>query len=99
MGPVAFVQAAASAGGKDLGTMTYSSSTSIEILAPRANVWTAITRPDLVKRYLFGTDLKTNWKIGAPMIFRGEWNGNAYEDRGTVLELEPMERLSYNYWS
>jgi uncharacterized protein YndB with AHSA1/START domain len=79
--------------------MSFSSSTSVDIQAPREKVWRALTEPALVKQYLFGTELETTWQIGAPLVFRGEWEGKAYEDRGTVLAFEPMRALVYNYWS
>jgi uncharacterized protein YndB with AHSA1/START domain len=79
--------------------MSYSASASIVINAPRAKVWEAITQPELVKAYFFGTDLKTDWKVGSAMTFSGEWDGQTYEDRGTVLGFEPMTRLSFDYWS
>ncbi len=73
--------------------------TRLTINAPVEKVWSALTRPDLVKQYFFGTDLVTTWQVGAPIFFRGEWDGNAYEDKGTVLEFNPLKRLRYNYWS
>lgn len=79
--------------------MSYTASASIVIRAPRAKVWDAITKPELVKQYFFGTSLVTDWTLGSPLFFRGEWDGKAYEDRGTVLTFEPPRSLSFNYWS
>ena len=73
--------------------------TSITIAAPIDKVWTALTHPELVKQYFFGTQLVTDWKVGSPIFFRGEWEGKPYEDKGTVLEFSPNHRLRYNYWS
>jgi uncharacterized protein YndB with AHSA1/START domain len=78
---------------------TYSSTASIVINATREKVWEALTKPEIVKQYFFGTNLDTTWEVGAPIFFRGEWEGKAYEDKGTVLEYIPLETLSYNYWS
>jgi len=79
--------------------MPFSSTASLDIQAPLASVWDAITNPEIVKQYFFGTNLVTDWKVGSPLFFRGEWQGKAYEDRGTVLAFEPMTSLTYNYWS
>lgn len=79
--------------------MSYSSSTSIVINAPKTAVWDALTNPVAVKQYFFGTDLVTDWVVGSPIYFRGEWQGKSYEDKGTVLEYTPQEVLSYSYWS
>jgi uncharacterized protein YndB with AHSA1/START domain len=77
----------------------YSFSASVLISAPQSAVWKAITDPKLVERYFFGTRLSTDWTVGSDLTFRGEWNGQAYEDRGTVLSFEPQRSLSFNYWS
>ncbi|HYG83960.1 MAG TPA: SRPBCC family protein [Verrucomicrobiae bacterium] len=78
---------------------TYSASTNITINAPRSAVWEALTTPALVKQYFFGTDLVTTWEVGTPIYFRGEWEGQQYEDKGTVLEFAPETSLAFNYWS
>lgn len=77
----------------------HSTSTSIVIQAPRKRVWEALTKPEIVKQYFFGTDLVTDWVPGSSLAFRGEWEGKQYEDRGTVREFEPERTLSYDYWS
>lgn len=72
---------------------------SIDIDARPKAVWDGLTRPELVKQYFFGTNLKTDWAIGSPITFSGTWEGKSYEDGGTVLEMTPETRLAYTYWS
>jgi uncharacterized protein YndB with AHSA1/START domain len=79
--------------------MSYSNGASIVVNAPRERVWDALTKPELVKQYFFGTNLVTDWTVGSALFFRGEWNGKPYEDRGAVLSFEPLKGLSFNYWS
>jgi uncharacterized protein YndB with AHSA1/START domain len=69
------------------------------IKAPLIKVWDALTRPEIVKQYFFGTDLVTNWQIGSSIIFQGEWEGQKYQDKGEVLEYEQNKRLAYSYLS
>lgn len=73
--------------------------TSISIHAPVAKVWEALTKPELIKQYFFGTDTVTDWKIGHPIIFKGEWQGKSYQDKGTILDIVPNKLISYKYWS
>ncbi len=77
----------------------YESSISVVIHAPQDAVWRALTEPDLITRYFFGTRLETDWKPGSDMTFSGEWEGQTYQDRGTVLTFSPPSALSYSYWS
>lgn len=79
--------------------MGYSSSATIAINAPLEKIWNALTLPEQVKEYFFGTNLVTDWHIGSPIYFRGEYNGQPYEDKGKILEFAPMKSLSFSYWS
>ena len=69
------------------------------IQAPIDTVWKALTDAAEVKKYFFGTDLYTTWEVGTPVLFKGEWEGKPYEDKGTVLHFAPNEKLSYDYYS
>ncbi len=62
-------------------------------------VWQALTDPAMVKQYLFGTEMTTDWKVGAAITYKGEWEGKAYEDKGLVMEFEPPKRIVSTYWS
>lgn len=77
----------------------YSSSATILVRATPETVWEALTRPELVKKYFFDTLLSTDWNVGSPITFRGEWEGKTYEDKGTILAFDPPRGLSFNYWS
>jgi len=69
------------------------------INAPASKVWDALTKPDQIKQYMFDTQVTTDWKVGSPITYKGEWKGKAYEDKGKVLEIEPRKRLVSSFWS
>jgi uncharacterized protein YndB with AHSA1/START domain len=69
------------------------------INAPASKVWDALTKPEQIKQYMFGTQVTTDWKVGSPITYKGEWKGQAYEDKGKVLEIEPRKRLISTFWS
>jgi len=71
----------------------------IEISAPPSRVWQALTDPSEVRAYFFGTELVTDWKPGSPIHWRGEWNGQPYQDKGTVLDFDPPRRLRTTHFS
>ena len=62
-------------------------------------MWEALTNPDLIKQYLFGTTVKTDWQVGSPIIYEGQWQGKSYQDKGTVMQIEPGKLLVSTYWS
>jgi len=72
------------------------SESTVVIRAPAKKVWPALTRPDLVKQWQYGSDLLTTWEVGTPVVFRNEWNGNVFEQWGTVLEFAPESRVKYS---
>ena len=74
-------------------------SISVNIEAPASKVWRALTEPELIKEYLFSTKAISDWKEGSPIIFSGEWDGQAYEDKGFILTLEKDKIFQYSYWS
>ena len=73
--------------------------TSISIHASAAVVWDALVNPEIIKEYMHGTETHSNWTLGSPINFTGEYNGIAYADKGTILEINPLRVLSYSYWS
>ena len=72
---------------------------SITINAPPSAVWEALTNPKLIKLYFFGTDASSDWKVGSPLTFKGEWEGKSYHDKGTILANKTRKLLRYSYWS
>ena len=74
-------------------------SASISINASVEKVWEALTKPELIKKYFFGTDTHTDWKPGSKITFTGEWEGKSYEDKGTIIAVEQNKMIKYNYWS
>lgn len=71
----------------------------IPIKAPVARIWGALTRPEIIKQYFFGTETHTDWQVGHPIRFTGEWEGKTYEDKGTILDYQENKLLKYSYWS
>jgi uncharacterized protein YndB with AHSA1/START domain len=80
-------------------TQVFQASTAVEIGAPPERVWQALTDPELVARYMHGTAVDTDWSVGSPITWRGEWDGRPYEDKGRVLAFEPPRRHAVTHWS
>lgn len=72
---------------------------SVDIQTPASAVWSALTDPDKIRLYLFGTHTVCDWRVGSSITYSGEWEGKAYEDKGVILESVPGERLVMTYWS
>ena len=68
---------------------TYTATASTTIGAPPETVWDALTDPETIREYFFGSEVETDWAVGSPIHFRGEWEGETYEDRGEIQRFEP----------
>jgi uncharacterized protein YndB with AHSA1/START domain len=73
--------------------------TSISINAPAALVWKALTDPEIVKQYFFGTEQISDWQKGSDIVWTGAWDGKTYRDHGKILDIVPGSYLQYSYWS
>lgn len=71
----------------------------IEIDAPAERVWAALTEPDQIKAYMFGSEVETDWTIGSPIVWKGVWEGKPYEDKGEIVEIEAPYRLRVTHFS
>ena len=71
--------------------------TSIEASVDK--VWEALTNPEMIKKYMFGTTVSSEWKNGSPITWQGEWKGKAYEDKGEIKQIKPKTYLQYSHFS
>ncbi len=72
---------------------------SITIAAPAQKVWDALVTPSTIKQYMFGTTVISDWKEGSPIVWKGEWQGRKYEDKGVIRQLAPGRALQYTHFS
>jgi uncharacterized protein YndB with AHSA1/START domain len=72
---------------------------STTIGAPIGKVWDALVNPNVIKQYMFGTNVVSDWKEGSTIVWKGEWQGRKYEDKGTILKLQTQRMISYSHFS
>jgi uncharacterized protein YndB with AHSA1/START domain len=70
-----------------------------DIDAPPELVWSAITDPAKIKQYMFGTDVSTDWQPGSSIVWRGEYEGKSYEDKGAIIAFDPVRHLELTHFS
>jgi uncharacterized protein YndB with AHSA1/START domain len=54
-------------------------------------LWEALTDPDFIRRYWFGTTVECSWKKGAP--WRMTRPDGSLTDTGEILEIDPPRRM------
>lgn len=73
--------------------------TQITVQASAAQVWEALTTPALIKKYLMGADVHTDWKVGSPLTYTGTYNGKPFEEKGVIQKIEPRKVLQATHFS
>jgi uncharacterized protein YndB with AHSA1/START domain len=72
---------------------------SISINAPNDQVWKALVNPEAIQQYMFGTRVVSDWRGGSPIVWKGEWQGKSYEDKGVILQFRPGRTIQYSHFS
>ena len=69
---------------------------SISIDAEAKKVWDALTNPEHTKKYMFGCEAISDWKIGSPLLWKGVYEGKEMVFvKGNIVELKPGKLLAY----
>ncbi|HEX6064261.1 MAG TPA: SRPBCC domain-containing protein [Longimicrobiales bacterium] len=69
------------------------------INALRSDIWDALTTPESIKQYMFGTDVTSKFYEGSPIVWRGEWQGKVYEDKGKIMKVDPGRVFQFSHYS
>jgi uncharacterized protein YndB with AHSA1/START domain len=85
--------------GRAMMTDKLTATTQVTIHASSKKVWDALTKPELIKQYLMGADAKSDWKVGSPLVYTGEYQGKPYEEKGIIKKLEPGKVLQATHFS
>ena len=71
----------------------------VTIQAPPFKVWRALTTPSEIEKYMFGSRVTSDWRVGSPITWKGDWKGKTYEDKGVVVHVVPEKKLQYTHFS
>ncbi|HTF06283.1 MAG TPA: SRPBCC domain-containing protein [Bacteroidia bacterium] len=70
---------------------------SIAINAPVSKVWDVLVNPEQTKKYMFGCETVSGWKVGDPLLWRGSYEGKEMVFvSGYVLDIQPEKLLKYS---
>src|SRR5688500_11327509 len=69
---------------------------SITIEAPASKVWNALVNPEQTKRYMFGCEAISDWRVGSSLIWKGQHEGkDMVFVKGSVADIQPDRLLAY----
>src|SRR6059058_5157791 len=84
---------------EESGMTEHEATAEVTVDAPATQVWRGLTEPELIAQYMFGSRVVTDWQVGSPIVWKGEFEGRSYEDKGEVLEVRPERHLSVTHFS
>jgi uncharacterized protein YndB with AHSA1/START domain len=61
--------------------------------------WKALVDPEIVAKYMLGSQQVSDWQKGSSIIWRKDFNGRRFEDKGEILEITPQKSLKYTHYS
>lgn len=68
----------------------------VTLQADRNRVWDALTNPEMTKKYMYGCEVVSDWKVGSPVLWKMDVEGKeTVVVQGQVLNVEPQKRLVY----
>ena len=71
----------------------------IRIKAEPEKVWDALTKPESVKKWQYGSKLITDWVVGNEIKFETEWEGKIFKQWGKILEIKPNKLIKYSLFA
>ena len=72
---------------------------SVTVEAPPAKVWNALVDPETIRKYMMGANVVSDWKEGSGIVWKGEFDGKPFEDKGAILRNDPERLLQYSHFS
>jgi len=77
----------------------YVSRASIDIGAPPDRVWALLTQSGSDPDIMFGAEVVSDWHVGSPIRWKGEWEGRPFEDKGEIIAIDPPSHLVVTHFS
>ena len=68
----------------------------ITLNAEIKTVWDALTKPQWTKRYMFGVEVISDWKVGSPILWKGRLKGDEkIIMKGSIEKIEAGKLLQF----
>ncbi len=69
----------------------------ITLNAEASKVWEALTKPEIIKKYMSGTEVISEWKVGSPILWVGTTEGEErVKEKGTIEKMEVGKLIQYS---
>ena len=59
-------------------------------------LWSVLTESKYTKEYMFNCTVTSDWEIGSPIIWEGNYQGYQAYQKGEILDIKPFELIKYS---
>ena len=73
-----------------------SSEKSVLINSSAQRLWDILTKSEYTKEYMFNCSVDSDWKIGSPIIWQGNYQGYQAYQKGEILDINPFRLIKYS---
>src|ERR1700680_1594772 len=78
---------------KHMKAKTLIAQTSIQINNTVDEAWNALVNPEIIAKYMLGSQQVSDWQKGSSIIWKKDFKGRKFEDKGVILEITPHKSL------
>ena len=84
---------------KQMKTKNLIAKSSVQINTTIDEAWKALVNPEIVEKYMLGSQQLSDWQKGSSIIWKKDFNGRKFVDKGEILEITPPKSLKYTHYS
>lgn len=60
------------------------------------HLWSVLTKSEFTKEYMFNCSVESNWEIGSPITWQGNYQGYEAFQKGKIIAYEPYRLIKYS---
>ncbi len=64
-----------------------------------AKLWDAFATSEGFANSYAGVTVESEWKVGSPIVWSGEWEGKKFRDEGMIQVYDRPKLFVYTYWT
>ena len=68
----------------------------VSIKTDAKTLWSILTESKYTKVYMFNCTVSSNWEIGDPIIWEGNYEGYKAYQKGEILDIKPLKLIKYS---
>lgn len=60
------------------------------------HLWEVLTKSEFTKEYMFNCSVESDWKVGSPITWQGNYQGYEAYQKGEIIKIEFNKLIKYS---